>query len=61
MSAQEIREELSYTHKKEFAESIEEAKKAETKTRQIEKTVSELSTEFNKVEITQLKTEVPNK
>lgn len=34
---------LSYTHKKEYVQAVEEAKKPETRTRRIEKTVSQLA------------------
>jgi uncharacterized protein DUF1905/bacteriocin resistance YdeI/OmpD-like protein len=36
-------EKLSYTHQKEYAQAIEEAKRPETRTRRIEKTVAELA------------------
>ena len=48
LSAKENWEKLSYTHRKEFVEAIREAKKPETRTRRIEKTVQELLTKFNK-------------
>lgn len=35
---------LSYTHRKEYARAIEEAKKPETRTRRIEKTITALAT-----------------
>jgi bifunctional DNA-binding transcriptional regulator/antitoxin component of YhaV-PrlF toxin-antitoxin module len=41
-AAETIWEKLSYTHKKEYVLAIEEAKKAETRTRRIEKTIEEL-------------------
>ena len=37
--AKAVWEKLSYTHKKEYVMAIEEAKKAETRTRRIEKSV----------------------
>ena len=36
-------EKLSYTHQKEYAQAIEEAKKPETRARRIEKAIAELS------------------
>jgi hypothetical protein len=43
-AAQAMWEKLSYTHQKEWAEAIEEAKKPETRARRIEKAVAELAT-----------------
>lgn len=42
-SAQAAWEKLSYTHRKEYARAVEEAKKPETRARRIEKAVAELS------------------
>ena len=44
--AKESWEKLSYTHKKEFVLVIEEAKKAETRARRIEKIIDELLTKY---------------
>jgi uncharacterized protein YdeI (YjbR/CyaY-like superfamily) len=41
-AAQRAWEKLSYTHKKEYATAVEEAKKPETRARRIEKAVEEL-------------------
>lgn len=46
--AQEIWERISYTHKKEFVNAIEESKRAETRTRRIGKTIAELLSKHNK-------------
>ena len=40
--AKAIWEKLSYTHKKEFVAAIKEAKKPETRTRRVQKTIEEL-------------------
>lgn len=40
--AKAIWEKLSYTHKKEYVLAIEDAKRAETRTRRVEKTIEEL-------------------
>ena len=42
-AAQTAWEKLSYTHRKEYANAIEEAKKPETRARRIEKAVAELA------------------
>jgi hypothetical protein len=42
-SAQAAWDKLSYTHKKEYARAIEEAKKPETRARRIERALTELS------------------
>jgi uncharacterized protein YdeI (YjbR/CyaY-like superfamily) len=39
---------LSYTHKKEFAAVLEEAKKPETRSRRIQKIIEELTTKYVK-------------
>jgi hypothetical protein len=41
-SVKEVWEKLSYTHKKEFVQSIETAKKAETRAIRVQKTIEEL-------------------
>jgi hypothetical protein len=41
--ARAVWEKLSYTHRKEYVEAIEEAKKAETRARRIEKAVEQLA------------------
>ena len=40
-------EELSFTHRKEYAEAIEEAKKPETRTRRIAKAIEQLAGEYH--------------
>ncbi|HUQ34019.1 MAG TPA: YdeI/OmpD-associated family protein [Pyrinomonadaceae bacterium] len=42
-SAQAAWEKLSYTHQKEYANAVEDAKRPETRTRRIEKTVTDLA------------------
>ena len=42
-SAQAAWDKLSYTHQKEYARAVEEAKRPETRTRRIEKAITELS------------------
>jgi bifunctional DNA-binding transcriptional regulator/antitoxin component of YhaV-PrlF toxin-antitoxin module len=46
--AKKVWEKLSFTHKKEFALAIEDAKKPETRTRRVQKTIDELLTKFAK-------------
>jgi len=41
--AQAMWDKLSYTHRKEYAQAIEEAKKPETRTRRIEKAIAQLA------------------
>jgi hypothetical protein len=44
-AAQAAWEKLSYTHRKEYVEAIEEAKKPETRARRIEKAIAQLAAE----------------
>ena len=46
LTAGEVWEKLSYTHRKEFVLAIEEAKKPETRARRIEKTIAELLNKY---------------
>lgn len=42
LAAKDVWEKLSFTHQKEFARAVEDAKKPETRARRVEKTINEL-------------------
>ena len=47
LDAKEVWERLSYTHRKEFVQAIQEAKRAETRQRRIQKSIAEIAAKYS--------------